>query len=67
MASSSLDCNFSILGQESMGKRTKVLIPNSIWTKSYKVRGLPYLPYLALLTFIAEMEVKPIEGRPKRS
>ena len=32
-------------GQESVGEWSKVLIPDGIWTKSYKVRGLLYLAY----------------------
>ena len=56
------DCNFPIWGQESVEKCTKVVIPNSIWTESYKVRGVTLLS-----TFIEEMEFRPITGWPKRA
>ena len=28
-----------------MGERTKVVFTKSSWTKSYNIRGVPYLPY----------------------
>ena len=41
--------------------RTRVLIPNSIWAKSYNIRGV------VLSTFIAEMEFRLIKGSTKRA